>query len=86
MDIIDATRIKISYDNLTDKEYFKESLSVWYFTHELIVSEIEQVCAATNEISGTNRLAVFSFVFFLCMLSIPHDSPQKLVSHRLKVV
>ena len=48
MDIIDATRIKISYDNLTDREYFKESLSVWYFTHELAVSEIEQVCAANE--------------------------------------
>ena len=48
VDIIDATRIKISYDNLTDREYFKESLSVWYFTHELVVSEIEQVCAANE--------------------------------------
>ena len=48
VDIIDGTRIKSCYHNSIDREYFMESLSVWYFTHELIVSEIEQVCAANQ--------------------------------------
>ena len=48
MGIIDGTRIKSCYDNSIDTEYSMESLSVWYFTHELVVSEIEQVCAANQ--------------------------------------
>ena len=48
MDIIDGTRIKSCYDISIDRKYFLESLSIWYFTHELVVSEIEQVCAANQ--------------------------------------
>ena len=48
MDIIDATRIKNSYDDSIDREYFIESLSVWYYTHDLVVSEIVQVCIANE--------------------------------------
>ena len=48
VDIIDGTRTKSCYDNSIDREYFMESLSVRYFTHELVVSEIEQVCAANQ--------------------------------------
>ena len=48
MDIIDGTRIKSCHDNSIDREYSMESLSVWYSTHELVVSEIEQVCVANQ--------------------------------------
>ena len=42
-----------------------ESLSVWYFMHDLAVSEIVQCEHRTSEISGTNRPAVSFFVFVL---------------------
>ena len=48
MDIMDGTRIKSCYDNSIDREYPMESLSVWYFTHELVVLEIEHVCVANR--------------------------------------
>ena len=48
VDIIDGTRIKSCYHNSIDRKYFMESLSIRYFTHELVVSEIEQVCAANQ--------------------------------------
>ena len=65
MDIIDRTRIKSCYDNSIYGEYFMESLSVWYFMHDLAVSEIVQCEHRTSEISGTNRPAVSFFVFVL---------------------
>ena len=43
---MDGTRIKSCYDNLINREYYIESMSVWYFTHELVVSEIERVCGS----------------------------------------
>ena len=48
MEIMNAIRIKNSYDNSIDREYFMKSLSVKYFTHELVISEIEQVCAVNE--------------------------------------
>ena len=46
MDITDGTRIKSCYDNFINREYYIESMSVWYFTQELVVSEIERVCGS----------------------------------------
>ena len=44
MDIIDGTKVKSSYDNLIDSE----NTSKVCLSHELVVSGIEQVCAANE--------------------------------------
>ena len=64
MDIIDGTRIKSCYDSTIDREYFMESLSVWYFTHEFVVSEIEQGCAANQKDLWYKPTRCFLFCVF----------------------
>ena len=84
VDIIDGTRIKSCYDNSIDRKYPMESLSVWYFTHELVVLEIEHVCAANRWDFWYKPTRCFLFLFLLCILPIPHNSPQRFLSHLLK--